>query len=102
MSMKILLAIALLFLPSVKQTTDEFSQKYKHHPSGGYIVRPGIVMNVNATASGDACEAVIKPLATPASKDHGPEVMHSETAIEVVDEIIPEAKRGKITGHGNA
>jgi hypothetical protein len=53
MAMKILLAISLLFLPSVKQTTDEFGQKYKPHQSGGYIVRPGIVMNVKATIMGD-------------------------------------------------
>jgi len=98
MAMKILLAIALLFLPSVKQTTDEFSQKYKPHESGGYIVRPGIVMNVKATASGGACEAEIKSLASTASKDHYPAVMPSETAKEVVDEIIPETKRGKLTG----
>src|SRR5262249_30581495 len=96
MAMKILLAIALLFLPSVKQTTDEFSQKYKPHESGGYIVRPGIVMNVKATASGDACEAEIKPLASTASKDLYPAVIPSETAKEVVDEIIPETTRGKI------
>ncbi|HEU0175522.1 MAG TPA: hypothetical protein VFV58_14775 [Blastocatellia bacterium] len=100
--MNILLAIALLFLPSVKQTTDEFGQKYKRHESGGYIVRPGIVMKVKATRSGDACEAKIKPMSSTASKDHGSEVMPSETAKEVVDEIIPEAKRGKITGHANA
>ena len=95
--MKILLAIALLFLPSVKQTTDEFGQKYKPYPSGGYIVRPGIVMDVKATASGDACEAEINPLASTASKDLLPAVMPSETAREVVDEIIPEIKRGKLT-----
>jgi hypothetical protein len=99
MAVKILLALALLFLPSVKQTTDEFSQRYKSHQSGGYVVRPGIVMNVKATASGDACEAEIKPLASTASKGHESEVMPSETAKEVVDEIIPETKGGKIIAH---
>ena len=96
MAMKILLAIAILFLSPVKRTTDEFSQKYKPHESGGYIVRPGIVMDVKATASGDACEAEIKPLASTASKDPLPAVMPSETAKEAVDEIIPEIKRGKL------
>jgi hypothetical protein len=97
MAMNILLAIALLFLPSVKQTTDEFAQKYKRHESGGYIVRPGIIMNVKATASGGACEAEIKPLASTASKDPYSVIMPSETAREVVDEIIPETTRGKLT-----
>jgi len=103
MAMKILLAIALLFLPSVKQTTGESGQKYKHHPSGGYIVRPGIVMKVKSTRSGDVCEAEIKPMSSTASKDHGSEVMPSEIAKEVVDEIIPETKRGKsaIQAHTN-
>ena len=96
--MKILLAVVLFFLPSVKQTTDEFSQKYKPHQSGGYIVRPGIVMKVKATASGDACVAEIKPLASTVSKDPNPPVMPSETVKEVVDEIIPETKRGNLTG----
>jgi hypothetical protein len=100
--MEILLALALLFLPSVKQTVDEFKQKYKPHQSEGYIVRPGIVMKVKATASGDACEAEIKPLASTVSKDPYPAVMPSETAKEVVDEIIPETKRGKLTTHAHA
>jgi hypothetical protein len=99
--MKILLAIALLFLPSAKQTTDEFAKKYKRHESGGYIVRPGIAMNVKAAASGDACEAEIKPLASTASKDLYPAVMPSETAKEIVDEIIPETTRGKIIAQLN-
>jgi hypothetical protein len=99
--MKLLLALALLFLPFVKQTADEFGQKYKPHESGGYIVRPGIVMKVKATASGDVCGAEIKPLASTVSKDHYPSVMPSETAKEVVDEIIPETKRGKIIGRFN-
>src|SRR5215510_2125177 len=96
--MKLLLAFALLFLPFVKQTANEFGQKYKTHESGGYIVRPGIVMNVKATASGDACVAEIKPLASTVSKDPYPPVMPSETVKEVVDEIIPETKRGNLTG----
>jgi hypothetical protein len=95
--MKLLLGLALLFLPLVTQTADEFRQKYMTHESGGYIVRPGIVMKVKATASGDACVAEIKPLASTVSKDPYPPVMPSETAKEVVDEIIPETKRGKIT-----
>ena|SRR5262245_34122224 len=96
--MKLLLALALLFLPFAKQTTNEFSQKYRSHESGGYIVRPGIVMNVKSTANGDACEAGIKPLASTASKGYESDVMPSETAKEIVDEIIPEAKRGKLIG----
>ena len=96
--MKLLLALALLFLPFVKQTADEFGQKYKPHESGGYIVRPGIVMNVKATASGDACVAEIKPLASAVSNAPNPPVMPSEIAKEVLDEIIPETKRGKLTG----
>jgi len=100
--MKLLLALALLFLPFAKRTTNEFSQKYKSHESGGYIVRPGIVMNVKSTAIGDACEAGIKPLASTASKtfpkDYDSPVMPSETAKEIVGEIIPEAKRGILIG----
>ena len=94
--MKLLLGLALLFPQFVKQTADEFRQKYMPHESGGYIVRPGIVMKVKATASGDACEAEIIPLASTVSNDPNPPVMPSETAKEVVDEIIPETKRGKI------
>ena len=87
--MKILLALALLFLPSITQTTDDFRQKYKPHRSGGYIVRPGIVMRVKATAGGDVCGAEIKPMAST--------VMPTEITQEVVAEIIPETRRGKIT-----
>jgi len=53
-------------------------------------------MKVKATAGGDVCDAEIKPLDLAVSKDHYPQVMPSETATEVVDEIIPEAKIGKI------
>jgi len=53
-------------------------------------------MNVKATASGDACEAEIIPLASTVSKDAYSAVIPSETAKEAVDEIIPETKRGKI------
>jgi hypothetical protein len=101
MAMKILFTVALLFLPSAKQTADEFGQKYKPHRSGAYIVRPGIVMNVKATARGDVCQAEIKPLASTGSKDPDSATLPSESAREVVDEIIPEPKRGKIVARFN-
>ena len=55
-------------------------------------------MKVKVAPSGDACEAYIKPLASTAPKGYESEVMPSEAAKEIADEVIPEAKRGKFIG----
>ena len=72
-----------------------------------YLVRPNIQMTVRFTNQGQACEAEIEPVpsSTPTviTVEHAPEGDYMSTAevIEVINEVVPVAQRGKRIGGGS-
>ena len=98
--MKIVLALLLLALPALAQTRTEFRQRYESPKADIYLVRQGIIMSVKFAASplwkDYACEATIKPKNTAASKAGDSEVMSSELLEQLIAEVMPIERRGKL------
>jgi len=98
--MKAIIAIFLMVLPVVSQTNSDFRQRYQSPKVGSYVVRPNIIMSVRfadeSLWKGYACEAVIKPEATTSSSEVSSETFASESALEIIDEVVPIAQRGKL------
>ncbi len=97
--------IFLIIIIGIAQTRDEFKQKYGSPDSKGhYVVRPGIGLLVKYNQSRNPYEMTIEPInsnttavSTSENKGSG-KVMPSDMAEEVLDEILPVAKRGKKIG----
>ncbi len=95
----------ILLLTVVLVTAQDFRtlrQKYgqpiseKHNgrtSSETYKVRPDIKVTATYTKSGDLCEILIAPLSE--TKEGKPSLLKSEPLNEVIDELVPEEKRGK-------
>jgi hypothetical protein len=98
--MKITLTLLLLALPLLAQTRTEFRQKYESPKADTYQVRRGIIMSVKFAAAplwkNYACEAIVKPENTTASKPDVPEVMAAESVEQIIDEVIPVEERGRL------
>ena len=98
--MKAILAILLIVLPVVAQTNSDFRQRYQSSEVGTYVVRPNIIMSVKFADEflwkDYACEAVIKHEATTTSNEVSPITFSSESALEIIDEVVPIAQRGKL------
>lgn len=91
----------IIAIIGIAQTRDELKQKYgSPDAKGRYIVRPGIGLSVKYKQNQNPSEINILPLAldiedTSKSSD---EVMPSDKAVEVLDELVPVSKRGaKVT-----
>ena|SRR4029079_3732850 len=99
--MKIIIALLWMVLPVVSQTSSDFRQRYQSPKVGTYVVRPNIIMSVKSADeplwNDYACEAVIKPEATRFSKEVSTETFASDLALEIIDEVVPIAQRGKLT-----
>ncbi|HEX8177977.1 MAG TPA: hypothetical protein VF525_00395 [Pyrinomonadaceae bacterium] len=98
--MKITLTLLLLALPVSAQTRTEFRRKYESPKADTYLVRQGIIMSVKFAAAplwkNYACEAIVKPENTTASKPDVPEVMAAESVEQIIDEVIPVEERGRL------
>jgi hypothetical protein len=84
------------------QTRDEFKQKYgSPDAKGRYIVRPNIGLSIEYKQGQNPSEMIIKPFdlddtnISNTDKESYNKVMPSAEAEEVLDELVPVAKRGK-------
>lgn len=92
----------IIVVIGMAQTRDEFKQKYgSPDAKGRYIVRPNIGLSIEYKQGQNPSEMVIKPLdsdtanASNSEKKSSRKVMASSEAEEVLDELVPVAKRGK-------
>ena len=99
-NMKIILFILLVVCSVSAQTRSEFLQRYESPEIGIYILRPGIFMSVDFSVDtlwkDYACEAVIKHQIDETSSANNYETISSKLAVEIIDEVVPEAQRGKL------
>lgn len=97
--MKAVLAIFLIVLPIMAQRNSDFRQRYQSPKVGIYVARPNIIMSVRFADESlwkdYACEAVIKPEATTTSSEVSSKTFASELALEIINEVVPIAQRGK-------
>lgn len=98
----------MIVIIGMAQTRDEFKQKYGSPDSKGrYIIRPNIGLSIKYKQGQNPFEMVIKPLDSDIANESNPEqessnkVMSSDEAEEVLDELVPIAKRGEKGFVGN-
>lgn len=96
------LSAFMILVIGMAQTRDEFKQKYgSPDAKGRYIVRPNIGLLIEYKQGQNPSEMVIKPLdsdttnASNSEKKSSRKVMPSDEAEEVLNELVPVAKRGE-------
>jgi len=103
--MKAILLLALACVPAVAQHADDLHQKYRRPVAETYLVRPNVFVTATFAQNGEVCVMVITPQLLSTSMDHpSTEIMKSKDLTGVIDELVPESKRGKpiISGFFNA
>jgi hypothetical protein len=102
LSVLLTLFASMIVVIGTAQTRDEFKQKYgSPDAKGRYIVRPNIGLSVEYKEDQNPSEMVIKPLdsdtanTTNSQKKSSRKVMSSDEAKEVLNELVPVAKRGE-------
>lgn len=97
----LILVAFMIAVIGMAQTRDEFKQKYgSPDAKGRYLVRPNIGLSIEYKQGHNPSEMIIKPLdpgttdASTSEKDNSNKVMPSDEAEEVLDELVPVAKRG--------
>lgn len=78
------------------QTPEDFKQRYGNPQSGVYRVREAITAKVKFDHNNQAQEIVVVPL--PAGDS--PSAMSTATATEVLNEVMPVSRRGKLLKTG--
>lgn len=96
------LSAFMIVVIGMAQTRHEFKQKYgSPDAKGRYIVRPNIGLSIEYKQGQNPSEIVIKPLDSDTTdisnseKESSRKVMPSDEAKEVLDELVPVAKRGE-------
>lgn len=94
--------IFLIVIVGIAQTRNEFKQKYgSPNSKGQYVVKPDIGLLVKYDQSRNPSEMIIESLDTNTANGSSSErkssnkVMPSDEAEEVLNELVPVAKRGK-------
>jgi hypothetical protein len=93
--------IFITALVAVAQSPDTLKQKYgSPNANGLYTVRPGIGLELTSDRVGQPKAMTIKPLETESSTPRssqktGMKVMPKNTALEILDEVLPATQRGK-------
>ncbi len=102
LSVLLTLFASMIVVIGMAQTRDEFKQKYgSPDAKGRYIVRPNIGLLIEYKQGQNPSEMVIEPLNSDTSdvsnseKKNSRKVMSSDEAEEVLDELVPVAKRGE-------
>ncbi len=99
--LKFSLLAGMMFLTGLSasltaQTPQEFKQRYGDPHAGVYRVREAITAKVTFDNNNQAQEIVVVPL--PA--DDSPSAMSTATATEVLNEVMPVSRRGKLLKTG--
>jgi hypothetical protein len=90
--MKLLLGLFLAAICGFPQTSEELRQKYGPAKSEHYAVRPGIMLVATYADNGAPCEMRIEPKKSSDASPH--DTMDSEVVTEIIDELVPVARRG--------
>ena len=85
----------LIAAPVMAQTSTELRKRYGEPQSETYQVRPGIVLSVFYTKSGQLCRMEISPQRQKVRLGLAAEVMPSDEVLRIIDELIPIDQRGR-------
>jgi hypothetical protein len=88
----IYLCISFMIVPSLSQTQDELKKRYGAPDKRGcYKVRPGIILTVSGQENEQEYTVLVEP-----EEISEPEVISSTIAGQIIEELIPAPKRGRL------
>jgi len=93
---RIMLILIPMSMSAQAQTANELKQKYSLLENGSYLVRPNIILTVTFDENGRACRMQIDPQKTSISNRYSIDVISRSIADEIIDEIAPVSRRGKL------
>ena len=96
------LLLTVLAVGLTAQRADQYRQKYGAPDSHSrYIVRPDISMTVEFAENGQASNIVIRRLESGDPTNHnGSDLMSPAAVKEILEEVVPDARRGKLQQSG--
>jgi len=77
------------------QSSQDFHNRYREPDRERFVVRPGITLTVEYGSDRLACQALIEPPRPLTYAQEQVPLMSSEAVSEVLDEVAPDAVRGK-------
>ena len=84
------------FIPVIELHASDLHARYGDPDTEKFVVRPGITLMILYGADQVACQMVVEP-ARSIIPHAGPELyMRPDAVTEIIDEILPEADRGKL------
>jgi len=90
--MRLFFGLLLAATCGFPQTSQELKQRYGPANTEYYAVRPGIILMATYTDNGEPCEMRIEPKKPPDASFS--DTMDSEVVTEIIDELVPVARRG--------
>ena len=94
--LSVIILLTFFCVTAASQTSEEFRQKYGDPHSAVYIVRTGIEAHVTFNDKNQASEIDVAPLRS----DAPPSAMSAAEAAEILDELMPLVRRGKLVSRG--
>jgi hypothetical protein len=92
----LLLFLVLSAIVAPAQTASELSARYGDPDVERFLVRPGITLMARYAGDRTACEMVIEPIRSIIPRNESEMYMRPEVMTEIIDEVLPEASRGKL------
>ena len=92
----LLLFLVLSAMVATAQTAGELTARYGDPDVERFLVRPGITLMAKYASDRTACEMVIEPLRSIIPRNESDMYMRPEVMTEIIDEVLPEASRGKL------
>jgi hypothetical protein len=92
----LLLFLVLSAIVAPAQSTSELKALYGDPDVERFLVRPGITLMVRYSGDRTACEMLIQPMRSIIPRNDAATYMRPEVMTEIIDEVLPEANRGKL------
>ena len=92
----LLLFLALSAVGASAQNANELKARYGDPDVERFLVRPGITLMAKYAEDRTACEMLIGPMRSIIPLNEAAIYMRPEVMTEIIDEVLPEAKRGKL------
>ena len=92
----LLLFLVLSAIVAPAQTASELTARYGDPDVERFLVRPGITLMARYAGDRTACEMVIEPIRSIIPRNESEMYMRPEVMTEIIDEVLPEADRGKL------
>ncbi len=84
------------YIPAIELTATDLHARYGDPDVERFKVRPGITLMVDYGTDQSACQMVVEPRRSIIPRDEPAKYMRPEVMTEILDEVVPEADRGKL------